>query len=112
MFVPVNRAFKFVSIYPRLRGLRVLLRFLINVLYIWLFNKLKNNKRILSQSIWNKVLRYTVNGIVSLDYINIVTNLLFVGTSIHKGVSPFDTLVIFVDLGNMIFFQFELLKIY
>ena len=49
---------------------------------------------------------------MSLDHVNIVANLLYIMTSLRRGVSLFDFLYIFVDLLNLVYFQNIALDIY
>ena len=49
---------------------------------------------------------------ISFDHVNIVQNMLFMFTSLHKGVSVFDFCMIFVDIINLSFFQYMLLNLY
>lgn len=42
-FTPKNENFKFVSVYPRMRGLRIILRILINLLFFFFSKKLKES---------------------------------------------------------------------
>jgi hypothetical protein len=50
--------------------------------------------------------------VVSLDHLNIIANILFIGTSISVGVSAFDFTIIMVDLLSLFYFQFELFKMF
>jgi Sec-independent protein translocase protein TatA len=40
-FIPKNEVFQFVSIYPRMRGMKILFRIFINLLFIFYYQKLK-----------------------------------------------------------------------
>jgi len=50
------------------------------------------------------LLRFTVKGIISLDHINIVSNFMSMGTSLHKGITVFDFIIILIDIFNLVFF--------
>ena len=121
VFVPRNRSFQFVSIYPRIRGLKIILRVMVNILYIFLVQILKNDSKSKKLSTRLKtrkarkmrhIFKFMVKGIISLDHINIVANYMFMGTSVFRGVSLFDFFVILLDVFNLVFFQMELLRIY
>jgi hypothetical protein len=50
--------------------------------------------------------------VVSLDHLNIIANLLFMGTSVAMGLTWWDFVVIFVDLASLLYFQSELFDIF
>jgi hypothetical protein len=59
-----------------------------------------------------KILEMMIRMVVSLDHLNIVANLLFIGTSISVGVTWFDYCMIWIDLILLFYFQFELYYIF
>jgi hypothetical protein len=126
IYTPVNQYFSFSSIYTRIRGLKILLRLIVNCLFFFLIKKLSSysaNSTQVFQTAKMKIannkkskrlklgLKMLLQFIVSLDYINLVPNLLFIGTSVSVKVSVFDFVVIFIDLFSLIFFQFELINL-
>lgn len=164
-FTPKNENFKFVSVYPRMRGLRIILRILINLLFFFFSKKLKesiiakNNaikeiqesikrdnidlnevtinskiqlkesKKPIPQKMGSQkltlllqskrqlkryrfLMKYLLRIIMSLDYVNMLSNILLLSTSLRKGVSVFDFCVIFIDFINLAYFQIILVTIY
>jgi hypothetical protein len=65
-----------------------------------------------SFKIYSMLLKYLIRAVMSLDHVNIVANIMFIGTSLHKGVSVFDFFVILVDLLNLVYFQNIILSYY
>lgn len=57
-------------------------------------------------------MKYLLRIIMSLDYVNMLSNILLLSTSLRKGVSVFDFCVIFIDFINLAYFQIILVTIY
>lgn len=169
-FIPKNYVFNFISVYPRIKGLKILFRIFINLIFFFFYKKLKNiiqekeklikevrkvlqnkntnpNRKIclaskrseriksndlkassssssLSKNLvllvkytkqfkrYSFLMKYLLRLIMSLDYINIVSNILLISTSLRKGISSFDFFVIFIDLYNLVYFQEKLVALY
>jgi hypothetical protein len=162
-FIPKNAEFQFISIYPRIRGLKILLRMFANIIFIFFASRLEktineqeeqirrankktsifrastqtpsseynaklrnisegmriSNQEGLSEKKYlvqlkrlNKrkklyafLLKFLIRTVMSLDHVNIVSNVMFIGTSLRSGVSLFDFSIIFLDLMNLVYFQ-------
>lgn len=174
-YVPMNRYFQFVSIYPRIRSMKILLRIFMNIMFFVFSSKisetvvkfekmLKQNREKQRKSVspskskkknkanfkfkkqlsptklklnifpgertWvrlstgqivllqRKIRRYKwllrglIRIVMSLDYVNLVQNLLYIFTSLHQGVSIFDCSIIFIDVISISVFQFLIISVY
>jgi hypothetical protein len=49
LYTPSNESFQFVSIYPRIRGFKILLRIIANLLFLFFFEKLSVKAEILAK---------------------------------------------------------------
>jgi hypothetical protein len=107
--------------------MRIFLRILANMIYLMFFKKVvkeinqERRKRLGLKGEekdkpkvkrLNLLLQFIARMIVSLDHLNIISNLLFMGTSLSLGVSLFDFLVILVDLTSLFFVQFMLFRVF
>lgn len=148
-YIPENSYFQFISIYPRIRGLKILLRIILNIVFfffVWKVGKklerdkefLKNRGVLRKMSTPSKMIKSNSNPyrkgakgkqkkklrrlqlllklmlrmMMSLDYVNVVSNTLLIFTSVNRGVSAFDCCVIIIDLVSITTFQLMIVLLY
>lgn len=99
IYVPKNSQFSFISIYSRMRGTKVVLRLLLNIAYYLTAKYIAKTNKI------SKLVNLLSAAILSLDNVNLVVNVLFMGTSIATRITWVDFWFIFIDFLCLIYFQ-------
>lgn len=106
-FTPETEEFKFSMIYPRMRGLKIMIRFLTNVALLIYFGRSKQIEKVSQskQGLAYKLKTFTIRLLVGMDHTNFALNLLLISISLINGASKIDIMVIGIDLLGLIFFQ-------
>ena len=98
-YIPPNKHFTFISVYPRMRGVKILFRLIINIsIFLYFKNKSDVNHSVRqANSRPVQVRAFFVRMMVGMDHTNFAVNVLLIGISITKSPSIFEILIILID---------------
>lgn len=119
IFKAKNLIFSFVSIYPRIRLLRIIIRLLINFLFLTCFKNLgkimcktEEEERAKPNGCFENTVAFLVKVMASMEHNNLPSEILYCATSLATGVHWIEYLIILLDFLMISYFQFIIFKFY